>query len=161
MAVGTALAVAGLAIGAAGAYGQYSAGQDAEAMSKKQAKKIKKISEQNIDLHREETKETIRRKKLENERTVGQTRAVMGGSGFTSLKEGTGLKYLDEMKREMADDIAWIERAAESEQDIMREEGKAGILSTTIQGSQARQQATASAWGTIGSSAMSAASYFK
>jgi len=79
---------------------------------KKAKKQAREVGRENARLIREETAEAIRRASAEGAQTVGQTTALLGGTGVRA--SGTATDYLGFMRSEQTRQLDWLERSGES-----------------------------------------------
>lgn len=125
MALGVA---AGIKLGTSliGAKKQKDAGKQADAIARENAERIK-----------QETDKQLERTGRQQEFTMSSAQASQAGSGIRS-GAGTTQSYLDEMQKTFQEDLDWIEQSGASQESIARAEG-----------SLAKKQASAQAWGTV------------
>ena len=107
-----------------------------------------RLAGQDADRIRKETEKTVERTGKAQEQTLSLAGASQGASGLRS-GAGTTADYLDEMQQTFQDDLDWITESGASQESLRRAEG-----------SLAKQQSSAAAWGTVASGVSSFGSYW-
>jgi len=109
-----------------GAKKQKDAGDDAQALADANARNTAA-----------ETEEMIKRTEADQQQTMDLARAMSAGSG---IKSGAGSfdTYMTEMQSTFDSDVDWMRKSGASQESIQRAEG-----------SLAKKQSTANAWGTV------------
>jgi len=109
------------------------------AKQRKAGKQADAIAQQNADRIKEETDKQLERTGRQQEFSMSSAQASQAGSGIRT-GAGTTQSYLDEMQKTFQEDLDWIEQSGASQESIARAEG-----------SLARKQSNAQAWGTVAS----------
>lgn len=105
-------------------------------------KAAEEAGEANAAFIRMETAEQIRRTREQQQQLIGQSRALVGGTGV--MMSGTPQNYMSAMETEQTRQLEWMESAGESR-------AQAALKSGQYTGSAIMNQAYSQGIGTIGS----------
>lgn len=109
---------------------------------KKAQKAAAKTARMNAKLIQQETAETIRRTRMQNEQMLGQTKVMQAAAGVAN--RGTVTEYRDFMEDEQQRQLDWTQRAGDQQAAIVKRGGQ-------LQGNQAMTQGVLGALGTLSS----------